>query len=100
LCIKNELYEIITAFNFRILITILSFAQSPGKGKIKIAVTNEKAIALENATVELINAKDSSLVKIAVTDKTGLAEFEKFPFGSYLLKTTMVNYGTQYIFYC
>src|SRR5436190_13752457 len=79
-----------------ILIAILSSAQSPGRGEIKITVTNEKAIALENATVELIKAKDSSLVKIAITDKTGLAEFEKIPFGSYLLKATMVNYGTQY----
>lgn len=79
-----------------ILFSILSTAQSTGRGSIKITVTNETAIALENATVELLNAKDSSLVKVAITDKAGLAEFEKISFGSYLLKATMVNYTSQY----
>ena len=79
-----------------ILFSILATAQSTGRGKIKITITNEKAIALENATVELIKAKDSSLVKVAITDKDGVAEFEKISFGSYLLKATMVNYGPQY----
>lgn len=79
-----------------ILFSILATAQSTGRGKIKIIITNEKSIALENATVELIKAKDSSLVKVAITDKTGAAEFEKISFGSYLLKATMVNYGPQY----
>ena len=79
-----------------ILFSILSTAQTTGRGKIKITITNEKATALENATVELIKAKDSSLVKVAITDKDGVAEFEKISFGSYLLKATMVNYGSQY----
>ena len=79
-----------------ILFSILSTAQSTGRGKIKITITNEKAIAMENATVELIKAEDSSLVKVAITDKDGVAEFEKISFGSYLLKATMVNYGSQY----
>ena len=83
-------------FVLNILLTIALSAQSSGRGKIKITVINEKAIALENATVELIKSKDSSLVKVAITDKDGLAEFEKIPFGWYLLKATMVNFGTQY----
>ena len=41
----------------------------------------KKPVALENATVELIKAKDSSLVKVAITDKNGIAEFEKISFG-------------------
>ncbi len=79
-----------------ILLTVMATAQSTGRGKITITISNEKAIALENATVELIKAKDSSLVKVAITDKAGGAEFEKISFGSYLLKATMVNYGSQY----
>jgi iron complex outermembrane receptor protein len=88
--------RLILLFIPAILFTLLSSAQSAGRGKIKITVNNEKAIALENATIELLKAKDSSLVKVAITDKTGLAEFEKISFGSYLLKVTMVNYSTQY----
>ena len=65
-----------------ILFSILSTAQSTGRGKIKITITNEKATAMENATVELIKAEDSSLVKVAITDKDGVAEFEKISFGS------------------
>ena len=79
-----------------ILLSLSVKAQSTGHGKIKITIMNEKAVALENATVELIKARDSSLVKVAISDKSGAAEFEKVSFGSYLLKATMVNYGTQY----
>ncbi|MGZ8509548.1 MAG: outer membrane beta-barrel protein [Chitinophagaceae bacterium] len=83
-----------------ILVSLMSTAalnaQSPGQGKIKIAITNEKASVLENATVELLKVKDSSLVKVAITDSKGIAEFEKIPFGSYLVKASNVNYSTQY----
>ncbi|MGZ5219176.1 MAG: TonB-dependent receptor, partial [Chitinophagaceae bacterium] len=83
-----------------ILVSLISTAalnaQSPGQGKIKIAITNEKASVLENATVELLKVKDSSLVKVAITDSKGIAEFEKIPFGSYLVKASNVNYSTQY----
>src|SRR5688572_25031296 len=78
-----------------IVLTTTANAQSD-HGKIKIAIVNEKADALENATVELLKAKDSSLVKVAITDRKGLAEFEKIPFGSYMLKASMVNYSIQY----
>src|SRR5687767_12993120 len=71
-------------------------AQFSDHGKIRIAIINEKAASLENATVELLQAKDSSLVKVAITDSRGLAESETIPFGSYMLKASMVNYSIQY----
>src|SRR5688572_5583868 len=79
-----------------IWLTTTANAQFADHGKIKIVIINEKVAALENATVELLKAKDSSLVKVAITDSKGLAEFEKIPFGSYMLKASMVNYSIQY----
>ncbi len=66
------------------------------RGSVKVTVRNDQQGAIENATVEIIRAKDSSLVKAAISDKNGLAELENIRFGDYLLKVTMINYGVQY----
>ena len=79
-----------------LVMTITLYGQSTNHGKIRITIASEKSAVLENATVELIKTKDSSLVKVAITHKNGIAEFEKIPFGSYLLKASMVNYAVQY----
>ena len=79
-----------------IVLTTTANAQFSDHGKIKVVIINEKVATLENATVELLKAKDSSLIKVAITDSKGIAEFEKIPFGSYLLKASVVNYSIQY----
>ncbi len=61
-----------------------------------ITIINEKQTALENATIELLKSKDSSLVKSAITDKNGLAEFEKIAAGTYIVKASYINYASQY----
>jgi len=66
------------------------------RGKISVAIVNEQQTPLENATVELRKAKDSSLTKIAISDKNGLAEFENILFGMYLLKVSMAGRAVQY----
>jgi len=43
----------------------------------------------------LLKSVDSSLVKISLTDKAGIAEFEKIRFGSYIVKATMSNYAVE-----
>src|SRR3954470_11811273 len=65
-------------------------AQTANYGKILVPVS----AATENATVQLLKAQDSALVKVAVTDKDGNAEFEHIPFGSYRVKVSMVNFTT------
>ncbi|HEX2684227.1 MAG TPA: outer membrane beta-barrel protein [Ferruginibacter sp.] len=78
-----------------ILFTCISFmasAQETNRGKIVVNITNDQLAALENATVELRKAKDSALVKIAVTDRSGLAEFENIRFDTYILKISAVNF--------
>jgi hypothetical protein len=74
---------------------LILFSQTQ-RGKITANVFNDQGASVENATIELRKSKDSSLVKVAITDKNGLAEFENIPFGSYLAKITLINYIPQY----
>ena len=66
------------------------------RGSVSVTIVNDQQSPLENATVELLKSKDSSLVKVALTDKKGVAEFESIPFGNYLARATMVNYSALY----
>ncbi|MES1223561.1 MAG: carboxypeptidase-like regulatory domain-containing protein, partial [Bacteroidota bacterium] len=75
---------------------IRGYSQNAETGKITVTIVNEKKDALENGTVELLKTSDSSLVKIAITDKSGIAEFEKIYLGSYLLRVSLVNYAITY----
>lgn len=43
----------------------------------------------------MLKAKDSSLAKAAIADKAGIAELENIPFGTYLLRVTLVNHARQ-----
>ena len=64
------------------------------QGKIKATVMNDQHSAVENVTVELLKAGDSAIVKIDVTNKSGLAEFDNLKPGDYFLKLTAVGYST------
>jgi iron complex outermembrane receptor protein len=72
--------------------SLISIAQQPIKGSVTIRIAN----GTEGATVELLKEKDSSLVKVAITDKEGNALFENIPLGNYLARITLVNFTTQY----
>ena len=61
------------------------------KGKISVIVKGDDQL-LENATVYLLHVNDSSLVKLSITDKKGLAEFENIINGQYLIKATNINF--------
>lgn len=67
-------------------------AQS-GKGSVSVTVRNDQKGALDGATVEIRRARDSALVKTAVTDKDGTALAEGLVEGRYLLHVT--NSGHQ-----
>ena len=74
---------------------ICSFAQSPGRisGSIKDG-GNQKVI--DAASISLLNAKDSSLIKVSVTDKEGNFVFENVQDGSYLLMASSTGHGKTY----
>lgn len=67
------------------------------RGKITVSILNALSAGIENATVELRNGRDSALVKTALTDKAGLAEFEKVRFGNYFIKATALNHMPAFV---
>ncbi len=71
-------------------------AQNNVRGKITANITNEKNQPVENAAVELLKSKDSSLAKMAISDKNGVAEFDNIRLGTYFIKVSFVNYTTQF----
>jgi len=76
-------------------IGLCSFAQAPGKisGKI-IDGGNQKII--DAATLSLLRAKDSVLLRTSVADKDGSFGFENLKDGSYLVLATSVGHSKVY----
>jgi iron complex outermembrane receptor protein len=77
------------------VVPAFAFAQVQ-KGKATVTILNDQKAAIENATVELLRSKDSGLVKTALSDKNGLAEFENIPFNTYIIRVSSVGYANRY----
>ncbi len=84
-----------TSFSLSVFFFVIAFGQT-SRGKVSVIIVNEQQSALENSNVELLRSKDSGLVKIAIDDKNGIAEFENIVFGNYLLRISMIGYDRQY----
>ncbi len=76
-------------------IAICSYAQTGTKvsGSIKDG-GNQKVI--DAASVSLLKAKDSTLVKVAVTDAVGNFSFENLKEGTYLVLATSIGHSKTY----
>jgi ferritin-like metal-binding protein YciE len=74
----------------------LSNFRTQAQGKITGQVTDNKNKIVEFATITLLQAKDSSLVKGALADANGTFEFEKIKFGSYLIAISQLGYQKFY----
>ena len=87
LSVKNSS---LICFIVLILFTASATAQSPGKisGEVQEAGNKEAG----GTTVSLLKATDSALVKVTVSNKTGLYEFENMEAGTYLLSFTRVGF--------
>jgi hypothetical protein len=75
-----------------VLLLWIGVSAQQGNGRISVSVRQENGGPLENATVSLLKSKDSSLVKVALAEKTGEAIFENVASGDYLIKASMVNH--------
>ena len=71
-------------------------AAQTAKGKAAVTVVNAQKAPVEGATVELLGSNDSALVKTAVTDKAGVAEFESLLPATYLLRISAVGLAATY----
>jgi iron complex outermembrane receptor protein len=74
-----------------LLIAAGSFAQT-NTGKITGTITDNTGKTLQSASVSLLKAKDSALVKLAVTGKDGTFDFENIKEGDYRLAITSVGF--------
>jgi iron complex outermembrane recepter protein len=56
-------------------------------------IADTKNVPVESATVSLFKSKDSSVVKIAVSDKAGKFSFAGISYESYFIKASSVNFS-------
>lgn len=73
------------------ILSLPAFAQLKPT-RIAGTVKNESQKPVEMATVSLLEALDSSEVKISVSNNEGVFEFENIPVGKYLLSVSAVGY--------
>jgi outer membrane receptor protein involved in Fe transport len=71
------------------------FAVAQSVGKISGTIQDESSNPLLAATVSLLRAKDSVLVKVAVSDKSGRYDFINIKEGRYLLSVTSVGFAKK-----
>lgn len=81
-----------------ILVTVsfVSRAQNKTGNKLtgRVGATNQPALSA--ATITLLKAKDSSVVKMSVSDQEGRYSFDNPPQGRYLIVVSAVGYEKQY----
>jgi len=73
-------------------LTLTSQAQTK-TGKITGTVIDGNTKTIESATITLLKAADSTVVKISVADKTGKYVFEAIPDGKYLVSISAVGHA-------
>lgn len=73
-----------------------SLAQSNELTHISGKIKDESNKGIDGATVALLNAKDSSLVKVNLTERDGKITFDNIKNGSYLLNVTVVGHTKTY----
>ena len=82
-----------TAFMLFMLLQTALFAGAQQDGKITGAVKDDTGKGAAAATVSLLKAADSALVKMAVSDPAGAFEFSNINEGTYLLSVTGVGFS-------
>lgn len=81
-----------------IAMIFFSLTQAQTKtGSVSGSVTDASQVAVHAATVSLLKAKDSSLVKMAAADKAGKFTIDNVPAGKYLLQVSAVGYAKNWV---
>ena len=78
------------------LLIVPFFAFSQQFSTISGKILNDKNLPEDFASVSVLNSKDSSLVKTAVSDKGGDYKFNNIKDGSYFIMATSVGYKKTY----
>ena len=72
------------------------YAQQNNSGKISGHVYNNDQTPAPFATITLLKASDSGLVKTSISDSSGAYHFEKIPFGNYLIAASLTGTKKAY----
>lgn len=75
-----------------VFVSCYFFAQAHAQIHLQGSVLDEANKGIPFATVLLLNAKDSSLVKGGITTESGVFVFENTSYGRYIVSATMVGY--------
>lgn len=73
-------------------LSLASYAQTK-TAKISGTVIDGSTKTIESATITLLKAKDSAVVKMSVADKTGKYEFDNVPEGRYIVAISAVGHN-------
>ena len=74
-----------------LVLAIKSMAQT-NETTVSGSAVDTKNVPVESATISLIKSKDSSISKIAVSDKTGKFTFTGIPLGSYFTTISAISF--------
>ena len=85
----------LSTFIFLQILVCFAFAQVR-TGKINGIVKDNTGKSLEAVTISLLKSADSSVVKVAATDKSGAFEFKDIALGKYILSVSHVGYTNWY----
>lgn len=77
------------------LISYCALGQPTPNREIRITVQSSTKSALANATVSLLKT-DSSLLRTALSDSTGMAIFSELNAGNYIVRVTRIGHSTHY----
>lgn len=82
---------------YLVLLFFIIINQSFGQVKISGKIIDEKQNPAKSVTVLLLNTKDSTLAKSAITNDKGIFVLENIVIGNYLLQINVLNYKKQHI---
>lgn len=77
-----------------VVVTTAAFAQNK-PGAISGTITTADNKPVDAATLQLLKAADKSLVKVAVTDKSGNFSFDKLAGGKYVISISAVGFAKK-----
>lgn len=91
---KTKINHILYTFLLVVISWSVSFGQAgkTGSAKVSGSLVNDQGKPLDYASVSIIKASDSTVVKGALSNDNGVYAFEKVPTGKYLIKATVVGY--------
>src|SRR5688572_22043006 len=89
--------QILTTAITAVLTILCHSLKAQDKATVRGTINDHKGIALHAATIYLLQAADSSLVKAGIADEKGNYELVSLSPGNYLLSITAIGFETIFL---